>query len=328
VNTVNLTDCTEITAEVSSTSYRGATCSYTGNLPVGTYNVTLTSSWHSATYVLPNSFTIYKTIQDITYMQEMTTDICNRMTESTASNDNRAILKDSRDQKQYKISKLADGNCWMVQNLALDGGRTLTPTDSNVVADTTLPSNIENGTPTTNTAAQIYSGVASNLDEYGSQYGNLYNYMAATALLGTAESSGTITSSVCPTNWQLPNMTGAKSYVNLIVASGISNGQNMSNVPEYVLAIQSPPYYFPLVGYYYDRYTPNGYVSGDDHPTDNAATVTEYWINKVNESNSSMAYGFRFVSKDYYTGDLNMFAPTQPYYFKANGFSVRCVFGS
>ncbi|MBR3135124.1 hypothetical protein IKG54_00970, partial [Candidatus Saccharibacteria bacterium] len=54
-NSVNLTNCTETTVTVSGTSYRAASCTYPGGLPVSinNYNVELTSSWHSATYTLP-----------------------------------------------------------------------------------------------------------------------------------------------------------------------------------------------------------------------------------------------------------------------------------
>ncbi|MBR3323476.1 hypothetical protein IKG16_01150 [Candidatus Saccharibacteria bacterium] len=59
-----LTNCTETTAEISSVSYRAATCTYPGGtieqggLPVGTYNIELTSSWHSATYVKTDAITV------------------------------------------------------------------------------------------------------------------------------------------------------------------------------------------------------------------------------------------------------------------------------
>lgn len=51
-------------------------------------------------------------------MQDMTTDICNSVTrtgEVTA-----AQLVDKRDNKLYWIAKLADGHCWMTQNLDFD----------------------------------------------------------------------------------------------------------------------------------------------------------------------------------------------------------------
>ena len=49
-------------------------------------------------------------------MQDITPEIC---ASATAINSEAYVL-DVRDQKSYWIAKLADGNCWMVQNLALD----------------------------------------------------------------------------------------------------------------------------------------------------------------------------------------------------------------
>ncbi|MBR0467804.1 hypothetical protein IJJ53_02750, partial [Candidatus Saccharibacteria bacterium] len=77
-SSVNLTNCTETIIDVSGTNYRGATCTYPGGLPVSInkYNVSLTSSWHNATYILPNSFTIYQST-----MQNFTTTDCTNLAE-------------------------------------------------------------------------------------------------------------------------------------------------------------------------------------------------------------------------------------------------------
>ena len=55
----------------------------------------------------------------ITTMQEMTSTIC-----SNAKENDEAILTDTRDNKKYWVTKLKDGNCWMTQNLAYNGGGT------------------------------------------------------------------------------------------------------------------------------------------------------------------------------------------------------------
>lgn len=69
----------------------------------------------------------------LTYMQEMSPAAC-----EAASIGDTKQLTDSRDQKKYWVAKLADGNCWMTQNLDLDlNGRTLKTTDSDVSADWT-----------------------------------------------------------------------------------------------------------------------------------------------------------------------------------------------
>ena len=67
----------------------------------------------------------------ITTMQEMTPQIC-----ADALENDTVRLQDTRDGKYYWVAKLADGNCWMTQNLDFDlGGHTLTPDDSDVDSD-------------------------------------------------------------------------------------------------------------------------------------------------------------------------------------------------
>ena len=68
-------------------------------------------------------------------MQDMTTDICNSVSEygeATATQ-----LVDTRDNKLYYVTKLADGHCWMTQNLDLDINTNVilnsTNTDLNVI---------------------------------------------------------------------------------------------------------------------------------------------------------------------------------------------------
>ncbi len=78
---------------------------------------------------------ISTTMFDLTYMQEMTNDICDNTTTpsvtatSTDLNGSKVgntafvpekTLQDSRDGRNYIVRKLADGNCWMTQNLELD----------------------------------------------------------------------------------------------------------------------------------------------------------------------------------------------------------------
>ena len=47
-------------------------------------------------------------------------DGCSALAEATTSGDNQISLIDTRDNKLYYVAKLADGNCWMTENLDLD----------------------------------------------------------------------------------------------------------------------------------------------------------------------------------------------------------------
>ena len=65
-------------------------------------------------------------LMSLTYMQDMTSNICqdtkaaNGANIVTPGNEVEKRLIDVRDGKEYWVAKLADGNCWMTQNLALD----------------------------------------------------------------------------------------------------------------------------------------------------------------------------------------------------------------
>ncbi len=78
------------------------------NLPAGTYSGTITVS------AVANPITL-RSMYDLTYMQDMTHDIC----ENTKEHYTKQLI-DTRDGKSYWVAKLKDGNCWMTQNLALD----------------------------------------------------------------------------------------------------------------------------------------------------------------------------------------------------------------
>ena len=91
------------------------------SLPSGTYsNQVVVSVVANPEYV--------PTLSQISNMQEMTRAICTK----SAVNET-ARLTDSRDQKQYWVTKLADGNCWMTQNLDFDiPASGLTSADSDI----------------------------------------------------------------------------------------------------------------------------------------------------------------------------------------------------
>ena len=114
------------------------------------------------------------TLANITYMQEMTSDICTATrTPSTTDGSNTSQYKliDNRDNKEYFVAKLADGKCWMTQNLDLDlsTAKTLTASNTDISA---------NWTPVRSTIAT--SNLASWDDSYTSPYsydpGDTYYY--------------------------------------------------------------------------------------------------------------------------------------------------------
>lgn len=197
-------------------------------------------------------------IFDITSMQEMTPGICQATnipnktailfdTDGTHSNDSsyvpRAKLKDDRDGNYYLVSRLADGNCWMSQNLGLDlsTSKTLTDQDTNLTTITSWTPDKNTQTAmgtawnsTSNDGARSYHPAASDAyyqggttkassptgtgDEYlWEKAGNYYNATAATAgTVTNATTTGVAKDSICPKGWTLPvqnNVNGSFYYL-------------------------------------------------------------------------------------------------------------------
>ena len=143
-------------------------------------------------------------IQDVNRLQ------CNALPIYTGSNP-AAIrtVTDNRDgtTRNYEIAKLADNKCWMLTNLKLgktSGTTTLTPANTNIATNFTLPQLITTGA-TSYDNPQAIGPVPGDTSSGATNYGYLYNWPAATA--GETRSSittGNAPYSICPKNWRLP----------------------------------------------------------------------------------------------------------------------------
>ena len=194
-------------AERAQSIYFGVKADTT--LPSGTYekNVVFTAIAHA------NPPKPQKTLYRISTMQQMTSEICAATTTpnktataldtdgSHAGDPNYVPTKtlvDTRDNNTYTVSKLADGKCWMTQNLRI-AGKTITPADSDVTANYTIPDSSISG---------FDSGAYEASNAYLDSDGGLYKWYTATAGTGVY-SSGNTTVSICPKGWRLP--TGGNS---------------------------------------------------------------------------------------------------------------------
>ena len=153
-----------------------------------------------------------KTLHSISKMQQMTPEICAATTTpnrtataldtdgSHYGDPNYAPTKtlvDTRDDNTYTVSKLADGRCWMTQNLRIID-KTITPADSDVTSNYTIP-------------VSSTSGFSASFFEISNAYvdsdGGFYNWYAATAGTGTTAlttRNQNTTVSICPKGWRLP----------------------------------------------------------------------------------------------------------------------------
>lgn len=210
-------------------------------------------------------------IEYINYMQEFKTfsqtnlnSVKNSMVENQQYQ-----LKDSRDEKEYYVAKLPDGNIWMTQNLDHD---IVTDTDFYTPDNTDIPANWTAGLATHVTGDTTWAKSNTTLESYDpgdlcwdssfpsapvscsqndlSHYhlGNYYNWTAAIAMNDSSSytsSSQSIDQSICPAGWTLPNRSGSLSFRNLIgntdlnLAAGGASGN-----------VQNNPVYFGYGGYW------------------------------------------------------------------------------
>ena len=169
--------------------------------PTNADEITLTAKWK----LKP------KGIYTISSMQQMNPNICkanttpNRTatqldTDGSHHGDPNYVptktLVDTRDNNTYTVSKLADGKCWMTQNLRIID-KTITPADSDVTSNYTIPaSSLNGGAPYDTSRAYLDNA-----------YGGYYIWYTATAGTGTTamDMRGLNTiSSICPKGWRLP----------------------------------------------------------------------------------------------------------------------------
>ena len=151
-------------------------------------------------------------MSEISTMQEMTPEFCASVT--TSSPDNTARLKDTRDGKYYWVAKLADGNCWMTQNLDLDlNSRTLTPADSDVSDDWTY-------------SGSWYTSAADGSDSYSAIQGwNLGEYVKTSP---TATTSCTSYSDLSECTSQFTQVTSSMTPYTEAVNEGKLPAENVA----------------------------------------------------------------------------------------------------
>ena len=161
-------------------------------------------------YILPGP--------SMVYIQDFTPAACAFLETWGGRNGEKIVLKDKRDEQEYSLARLSDGNCWMLNNLKLgstSGTMTLTPGDTNISSNWTLP---QVGISTVDYYDQpvVDGPVPGSSDDINADnfYGYLYNWCGATA--GGVASGGadtctpsstmpeSATGDICPANWRMP----------------------------------------------------------------------------------------------------------------------------
>ena len=249
--------------------------------PTNTDEITLTAKWRYA-----------KGLYSISNMQQMNPNICkanttpNRTatqldTDGSHHGDPNYVptktLVDTRDNNTYTVSKLADGKCWMTQNLRIID-KIVTPADSNVTSNYTIPASSISGFSSYDTS-----------NAYVDNDGGFYTWYTATAGTGTTAlttDGQNTTTSICPKGWRLP--------------TGGDNGEFKVLYDNYnsSSALRSNPVNLTL----------SGYVSSSLR--DNQGSSGYYWSSTVRLSN--LAYDLSlhdsYVDPALYTDETNGFS--------------------
>ncbi len=212
-------------------------------------------------------------------------------------------LIDQRDDKQYTVRLMPDGNLWMVDNLAY-GGDTLNGGTDACAGKYDFDGN------TTTAPTDIFGpgtyGDCRGLPDY-SQY--LYNWQAVMQAASAAPETNYTGSQenvtgICPAGWVLPTGGVDGDFVNLSKILGSNSTGGYEHNREISTLFLSPDYFnLPLTG-----------VETNSDTLFEPGTHAGLWSST--QDNNSRTYRFTnhptFYSPNYASG-------------KANGFSVRCI---
>ena len=195
------------------------------------------------------------------------------------------LATDNRDNRAYKIQRLADGNCWMIENLDLGNTSLSVQLDStNTNIEHTVSATTFNGWKKTSGSSSYTTGVYvqnnSTDPVAGSKYGMYYNYYAATAgyIYGSSNAEAS-RYDICPAGWRLPTTGSSKEFYNLYF-------NNYKNVNKMRAPINEGGLGIPFAGQIRTSSTPT-----------NQDTEAWFWARATTDTmNSNLSYGpnFRF----------------------------------
>ena len=248
-------------------------------------------------------------------MQSFSSDYANAMAmEETIT------LRDARDNQEYTVARLKDGKVWMTKNLNLAGGTTITPADSDVAKNYTLPTSSTTGFDNDTYAPGYVYNTGNNTDSCDSGCYSYYSYNAATASSGVdiATDNTDAPYSICPAGWRLPTSrttmelatgTPGSDFYNMAINYGLDPtkvNEDPDNEPKFCnlggdCSTNTVPRFLRAGSYVNSRFYGGG---ADGH----------YWSSTANSSTG--APGLHFYSSHVYSASSLS---------RRAGFSVRCL---
>jgi uncharacterized protein (TIGR02145 family) len=326
--TFSTTDATNITLN-GNTKTDGQTL----DIACGTYNITGTfpsgydfDSWSATSGTLGSASTLSTTYQvtgpatiTLTGKPERCTSRATCMQTITSCPTGVTEVMDARDGTLYKINSLADGRCWMLDNLAIDLVSTpLSSLTGLTNASATSLNYLKNGGGSSSskytedpveywtsgggfTTPKIYMAdkdvVPRNAPANGmgsNKVGGYYNYCAASAgsyCYHNYGSSGDATEDICPAGWSMPTRNNINSIVGAYnnVYNNIRNAMSLA-----------------VTGYYAHL---NGTATGQ-------GSQGEYWTSTLRSSSDDIMYSMH-VNSTSEAFESNM--------VRYQGGTIRCI---
>jgi uncharacterized protein (TIGR02145 family) len=257
-----------------------------------------------------------------------TSTICSAMTTnntSTPTAQSMAYVRDTRNNQTYKVKKMVDNRCWMIDNLKF------IDTSIGNASDSTTGM-VYNNSGRVNTMDGTGTQSAYNIDKafYNSYYnsshcysptrmpinsltycGYLYNWYSATngtGNYGTNSNNTNVTGHICPANFKLPSGgTNAANSEFAILNASMNSGSLRPGSTEY----------------YYTNWRPSGAWAGVE---------SNLWINGTLDgpnvwgtfwTSTSESTGWTYYASFY--SNVEVVYPGNVYYRKYYGMGVRCI---
>ncbi|MBR3270190.1 hypothetical protein IKG07_03000 [Candidatus Saccharibacteria bacterium] len=215
-------------------------------------------------------------------------------------------VMDARDGQTYSIARLADNECWMLDNLNLGATNittALTSDNTNILDVDTISAATFNAWRKTSGSETYTDGefipISGTDTVSGTKYGTLYNYCAASAGTYCYDPSdginhGNLTTDLCPKGWKIPTTSE-------FTATATAYNNSVSEVHN---PVSSNGAAFAFAG-----------VFADSTPRDRQSTG-EYWT-ATKYGNNSNGFVYRF--------SINPQVDLTAINLRHNGLSVRCI---
>ena len=328
IDSANMIRCVLPNLPVNNSGYMVAVSTDSG--PVDLSNLTIR-------YIDPYRVTITgNTTTEVRTMQDFTAENCLAMDTYQV-----ATLTDERNNQSYRIRKMPDNKCWMIDNLKYAGESNTDLANSDgtygiIFNNSSSTYNTQNGQVSpyssnnfdkafyNNPASQSYchdSGIANSYTGCGFFY-NWYAATAGTGIYETPEPNVNVTGSICPSGWSLP--------------SGTSDGTTPTSTGSSYAAADFPVLNASmLAGYpttgtyisegYYQNWQYNspweGVFAGQRRNSFvDAGTTQIYWTSTAYQSNDGTKSSARTL-----TVTNTLVAPGADFAIKPSGLAVRCV---